>query len=664
MISSHKRFKPWASEGIDVTRTHVYKIRLGAVHRSSRPGGSLMKHLQTTSIALSLASVCGLLAACGSGGGPPAYATAAAVRGEPSQVFWGDTHLHTSYSPDAFFFGNETADPDTAYRYAKGLPVVHPYHRAKIQIGTPLDFLVVADHAEMMGVPFRLFQGDETLTKTASGRRFVKMLKAGKGQEVFIEFVGAINEGKPYEDLNGEDTRRSVWSDMVSITERHNAPGRFTSFIGWEWTSTPGGKNLHRVVFMPQGGEVAAKFIPYSSFDSTNPEDLWAWLEETSARAGASFTAIPHNSNISGGLMFNDVDSEGRPITAEYARTRMKWEPVIEVTQIKGDSETDPILSPTDEFADFEPFSHAIDTESLGTGAKAPIGPGDFARAALGRGLELEAKVGVNPYKFGMIGSTDSHTGMSSAEENNFHGKTAFDSTPANTFDTFIGVKGFGADMSASGMAGVWAPVNERTALFDAFRRKEVYATTGPRIRVRLFGGWGYASDDATKKELAQIGYANGVPMGGDLTEAPEGKAPRFLVYAIKGPQGANLDRVQMVKGWLNENGVAQEKVYNIAWSDDRELHDDGTLKPVGNTVDLVTGTYTNEIGDAQLSTVWEDPDFNPEVRAFYYLRVLQIPTPRHTLYNAIALSMDPAKTGHPPTIQERAYSSPIWYTP
>ena len=623
-----------------------------------------MKQLQVGSIALSLASACALLAACGSSSGPPAYATAAAVHGEPSQVFWGDTHLHTSYSPDAFFFGNETADPDTAYRYAKGLPVVHPYHRAKIQIGTPLDFLVVADHAEMMGVPFRLFQGDETLTKTASGKRFVEMLKAGKGQEVFIEFVGAINEGKPYDDLNGDDTRSSVWSDMVSITERHNAPGRFTSFIGWEWTSTPGGKNLHRVVFMPQGGEVAAKFIPYSSFDSTKPEDLWAWLEETSARTGASFTAIPHNSNISGGLMFNDVDSEGRPITAEYARTRMKWEPVIEVTQIKGDSETDPILSPTDEFAEFEPFSHAIDTESLGSGAKAPIGPGDFARAALGRGLELETKVGVNPYKFGMIGSTDSHTGMSSAEENNFHGKTAFDSTPANTFDTFIGVKGFGADMSASGMAGVWAAANNRTALFDAFLRKEVYATTGPRIRVRLFGGWGYSSEDAEKKELAEIGYANGVPMGGDLTKAPGGKAPRFLVYAIKGPRGANLDRIQMVKGWLDEMGEAQETVYNIAWSDSRELHDDGSLNPVGNTVDLVTGTYTNDIGDAQLSTVWEDPDFNPGVRAFYYLRVLQIPTPRHTLYNAIALDMNPNETGHPPTIQERAYSSPIWYTP
>ena len=631
-----------------------------------------MKHLPGSPIPTSLLLACGLVlasglvSACSSSGGPPAYATAAAVRGEPSQVFWGDTHLHTSYSPDAFFFGNETADPDTAYRYAKGLPVIHPYHRAKIQIGTPLDFLVVADHAEMMGVPLRLLQGDETLTRTATGKRIVKMLKAGKGQEVFIKFIGAINEGKPYDDLNGEDTRRSVWSDMVTITERHNAPGRFTSFIGWEWTSTPSGKNLHRVVFMPQGAEVAAKFIPYSSFDSTKPEDLWAWLEETSTRTGASFTAIPHNSNISGGLMFNDVDSEGRPITAEYARTRMKWEPVIEVTQIKGDSETDPILSPTDEFADFEPFKHAIDSDALeggGEGAGA-LGPGDFARAALGRGLEFEAKVGVNPYKFGMIGSTDSHTGMSSAEEDNFHGKTAFDSTPANTFDTFIGIKGFGADMSASGMAGVWAEANDRAALFDAFLRKEVYATTGPRIRVRLFGGWDYSSDDAGEKDLAEIGYANGVPMGGDLTKAPGGKAPRFLVYAIKGPRGANLDRIQMVKGWLDETGAAQESIYNIAWSDNRQLHDDGSLNPVGNTVDLATGRYTNDIGDAQLSTVWEDPEFNPGVRAFYYLRVLQIPTPRHTLYDAIALDMNPNETGHPPTIQERAYSSPIWYTP
>ncbi len=602
--------------------------------------------------------------ACGSSGGPPAYTSAAAVQAEPSQVFWGDTHLHTSYSPDAYFFGNTTADPDTAYRYAQGFPVVHPYHRAKIQIGTPLDFLVVADHAEMMGVPLRLFQGDERLTKTATGKRFIAMLEAGQTQDMFFEFVGGINKNQPFDDLNGEDIRRSVWSDMVAITERHNAPGRFTSFIGWEWTSTPNGKNLHRVVFMPQGGDVAGKFIPYSSFDSDKPEDLWAWLEETSARTGATFTAIPHNSNISGGLMFNDVDSEGRPITAEYARTRMKWEQVIEVTQIKGDSETDPILSPNDEFADFEPFKHAIDPEALKSGHEAPVGPGDFARAALLRGLEIEAKVGANPYKFGMIGSTDSHTGMASAEEDNFHGKTAFDSTPENKFNTFLGIKGFGADMSAAGLAGVWAEANDRNALFEAFQRKEVYASTGPRIRVRFFGGWGYADRDAAKKNLAQIGYDSGVPMGGDLTRGPEGKAPRFLVYAIKDPRGANLDRIQMVKGWLTSNGTAQEKIYDIAWSDYREFRDDGALKPVGNTVDLATGAYTNAIGDAQLSVVWEDPDFDPALRAFYYLRVLQIPTPRHTLYDAIALGMNPNDTGHPPTIQERAYSSPIWYTP
>ncbi len=605
------------------------------------------------------------VSACGSQGDLPAYVKTVAAHGEPTQVFWGDTHLHTSYSPDAYFFGNTTADPDTAYRYAKGLPVVHPHTRGKIQIHTPLDFLVVADHAEMMGVPLRLFQGDERLTKTATGRRFMKMIDAGKNQDVFFEFITAINNNEPFEDLANEDIQRSVWSDSVAITERHNEPGTFTSFIGWEWTSTPDGKNLHRVVFMPQGAETAAKFLPYSSFESPHPEDLWAWLDETSSRTEASFVAIPHNANISGGLMFNDVDSDGRPITTEYARTRMKWEPVIEVTQIKGDSETDPMLSPNDDFADYEPFSHAIDTEAFKSGAEAAkVSPGDFARSGLKRGLEIEAEVGANPYKFGMVGSTDSHTGMSSAEEDNFWGKTAFDSTPKNTFDTFLEIKGFGADMSAAGLAAVWAEANSREAIFGAFQRKEVYASTGPRVRVRFFGGWDFGEDDASKKNLAEIGYSSGVPMGGDLTKAPEGKAPRFLVYAIKDPKNANLDRIQIVKGWLTAGGTAQEKVYNVAWSDDRELHADGSLKPVGNTVDLTTGIYTNDIGDAQLSTVWEDPDFDPTARAFYYVRVLQIPTPRHTLYDAIALNMDPEQTGHPPTIQERAYSSPIWYTP
>lgn len=608
--------------------------------------------------------VCLLAIACGSTGGPPPFATSEALRDEATQVFWGDTHLHTSYSPDAFFFGNATADPDTAYRYAKGYPVVHPYHKGKIQIGTPLDFLVVSDHAEMMAVPLRLAQGDETLVATPNGKRIMQALKAGKGQEVFIQFIERINSNQPYEDLNTEQTRKSVWADMVAITERHNEPGEFTSFIGWEWTSTPKGKNLHRVVMMPQGADVANQLVPYSSFDSNKPEDLWAWLEETSDRTGARFLAIPHNSNISGGLMFDEVDSEGRPITAEYARTRMKWETVVEVTQIKGDSETDPILSPTDEFAAFEPFSHAIDSEALASGAKPELTPGDFVRSGLRRGLEIEAKVGANPYKFGMIGSTDAHTAMSAAEEDNFHGKTAFDSTPENRFNEFLGIKGFGADMSASGRAAVWASENNRQALFEAFQRKEVYATTGPHIRVRFFGGWDFDGDDAEDGDLAEIGYDKGVPMGGDLTKAPKGKAPAFLVYAIKDPVGANLDRIQVVKGWLNADGASEERVYDIAWSDDRTRGEDGKLPPVGNTVDLETGMYTNDIGDAQLSAVWRDPDFDPSRRAFYYLRVLQIPTPRHTLYDAIALGMDPEDTGHPSTIQERAYSSPIWYTP
>ena len=606
-----------------------------------------------------------LLTACSSStSSGPAYSSSSAVREEPTDVFWGDTHLHTSYSPDAFFFGNTTADPDTAYRYAKGYPVYHPYHKARIQIHTPLDFLVVSDHAEMMGVPFQLTRGDEQVVNTKNGKRLLKMMQSGKGSEAFSEFLSRINSNTPYDDLNTDAIRRSVWEESIEITEGHYQPGGFTTFFGWEWTSTPGGKNLHRVVFTPQGPSVAKQVIPYSSFDSDKPEDLWAWLEETSSRVNAKFIAIPHNSNISGGLMFNEVDSDGRPITAEYARTRMKWEPVIEATQIKGDSETDPVLSATDEFADFEPFSHVLDSEDIGSGSKPKLGPGDFARSALRRGLEIEAKVGANPYKFGMIGSTDSHTGMSSAEENNFHGKLALDSTPENRFGEIMGIKGFGADMSAAGLAGVWSAANNREALFEAFQRKEVYATTGTRMRVRMFAGWEFAPGDADSRDFAKIGYNKGVPMGGDLTKGPDGKVPTLLVYAIKDPVGANLDRVQVVKGWLKPDGTSEERVYDVAWSGDRMPAADGKLPAVGSTVDVQTGSYTNTIGDASLSAVWTDPDFDPGVRAFYYVRALEIPTPRHTLYDAIALSMDPKDTGHPEAIQERAYSSPIWYTP
>jgi hypothetical protein len=595
---------------------------------------------------------------------PAAPEPSPAAAGEPTQLFWGDTHLHTSFSPDAYFFGNRTAGPDDAYRYAKGGPIVHPYHRARIRIETPLDFLVVADHAEMMGVPYKLFQGDPALAETETGKRLVAMVQQGKNQDVFLEFVDRINKGEPYADLDNAEVKRSIWSESNQSAERNNEPGAFTAFIGWEWTSTPDGKNLHRVVFTPAGIEQSSQLVPYSSFDSGRPEDLWDWLDETSSRVGADFIAIPHNSNISGGLMFDAVDSDGRPISADYARQRMRWEGVVEMTQIKGDSETHPSLSPNDEFADFESFEHLIDAEAMAQGGGIQFQAGDFARPALLRGLAIEDGVGVNPYKFGMIGATDSHTTAASAEEQNFHGKTAFDSTPENTFAEYLRIKGFGADMSAAGLAGVWAEANTRDSLFAAFKRKEVYATTGPRIRLRFFGGWDFAPADAASPALARLGYEKGVPMGGDLTAAPAGGAPSFLIHAAKDPKGANLDRVQVVKGWLGSDGAPQERVYDVVWSDGRTPGSEGNLPPVGNTVDLATGFYTNTIGDAQLATVWTDPDFDAARRAFYYVRVLQIPTPRHTLYDAIALGMDPAETGHPPTLQERAYSSPIWYTP
>ncbi len=623
------------------------------------------------------ATILVLLAAAGcspdTGAPPPDEAPGAREAAEPAEqaddaptrLFWGDTHLHSSYSPDAFFFGNRSADPDTAYRYAKGLPIVHPHHRARIRIGTPLDFLVVADHAEMMGVPFGLMQGDTKLTGTENGRRLLGMMKEGKGQEVFLEFVGRINTGEPYADLDTRETRASIWRRSNEIAERHNEPGVFTTFIGWEWTSTPGGKNLHRVVFTAAGIETSSQFVPYSSFESGRPEDLWSWLDATAARVRADFVSIPHNSNISGGLMFDAVDSDGRPISADYARQRMRWEGVVEMTQIKGDSETIGVLSPNDEFADFETFSHLIDADAIEGGQRERTWKaGDFARTALLRGLEIEASVGVNPYRFGMIGATDSHTSAASAEEDNFHGKTAFDSTPANTFAEFLTVERFGADMSGAGLAGVWAEENTRASLFAAFKRKEVYATTGPRIRLRFFGGFEFAPGDADSAALARLGYEKGVPMGGELAAAPAGRAPGFLIHAAKDPKGANLDRVQVVKGWLGADGAPRERVYDVAASDGRRPDGAGRLAPVGNTVDLATGRYTNTIGDAQLAVVWTDPDFDAGQRAFYYARVLQIPTPRHTLYDAIALGMDPAETGHPPTIQERAYSSPIWYAP
>lgn len=581
---------------------------------------------------------------------------------EQTQLLWGDTHLHTNISPDAFMMGNKTLDPDSAYRFAKGVPMVHPYHKSRVQLTQPLDFLVVADHAELMGVPKLMAEGDKRLFKTPLGREMGEMIKAGKGMEAFGKLVGMINRGESIEDLSTYEIRSSVWNEQVKIADRHNEPGKFTSFIGWEWSSIPDGSNLHRVVMTPGNAQQASQFVPYSADESSKPKDLWQWLDDTSIETGLEFLAIPHNSNISAGAMFPLADSDGQPITSAYAKTRMRWEPVAEITQIKGDSETAPNLSPNDEFADFETYSFLIKEHR----AQDPEpDAGSYVRTGLMRGLELESSVGVNPYQMGLIGSTDSHTGLSTSVETNFSGKQAILSTPQNNFETSMGAGGpKGVNMSASGMAAVWAKENTRESIFNAFKRREVYATTGPRIALRVFGGWNFKTDDANHKDMATVGYQKGVPMGGELTfdAVQTGKPVQLLIDAVKDPYAENLDRIQVVKGWLGADGKAREKVFDVAWSEGRELNAKGKLPALANRVDLTTGDQTQPSGQARLSTLWVDPEFDPAQRAFYYVRALQIPTIRHSTLDAVALGKSLEDLDLPLTLQERAYSSPIWY--
>jgi hypothetical protein len=576
---------------------------------------------------------------------------------QETQLYWGDTHLHTNYSPGAYALLTTTSDPDTSYRFARGLPVIAGLSRSRVQIDTPLDFLVVTDHAEFMGVIPELATGNAALMKVDGAPRWRQMLNEGKGGEVFFELVELLNKDPAQlAPLNSSEIRKTVWESIIDTAESHNEPGRFTAFIGWEWSSLPDGRNLHRIVFTPDGKDKAMRYLPYSSLDSTKPRDLYNFLSTTAAEAGTDFVAVAHNMNLSGGSMFPLYDESGNPIDLEYAELRERWEPVDEVTQYKGDSETHPKLSPDDPFADHETYEHAL---AVGIETTKEIDPGDYARTALMRGLQLENSIGKNPFKFGMIGATDSHTAFSSAEEDNFLGKYALDSIPENKTKTTVpGAVGW--DAAAQGLAGVWATENTREAITAAFKRREVYATTGPRIQLRVFGGYDFAAGDALSPDLAAVGYGKGVPMGADLAPPPSGKAPSFLVHAAMDPKGANLDRIQIIKGWLDVDGRTHERVYDLALSDGRT---DGS-RAVGNTVDLKTGEYTNTIGDTELVGVWTDPDFDRGLLSFYYVRVLQIPTPRHSLHDAIALGIDPVETKHPSTIQERAYSSPIWYTP
>jgi hypothetical protein len=492
------------------------------------------------------------------------------------------------------------------------------------------------------------------------------VVESDEGMETFTSFLPDTNDvvaaatTPPTSAIPGAAAMsRTVWQEVIETADAYNEPGKFTTFIGWEWSSIPGGANLHRVVFTSADASVAGKFVPWSSVDSMYPEDLWRWLDETSAATGADFVSIPHNSNISKGYMFpQETRLRGTPIDEAWVKQRAKWETVVEVTQIKGDSETDPVVSPDDPFAGFETYPHYIQQNPP------PYDPkrGDFIRSALRTGLAIEERIGFNPYRFGLIGSTDSHTGLATAEEPNFWGKFARDSTPEGKFPTWRGAgKPNGWSMSASGLAAVWAEENTRDAILEAFKRREVYATTGPRILVRVFGGYGFQAGDEETPDIAGVGYAGGVPMGGEL--AASQTAPSFLIHAAKDAKSARLDRVQMVKGWLAD-GETHEMVYDVVWAGDRTPGPDGRVPAVPDTVDIGTATYTNEFGASTLAAVWTDPDFDPSQRAFYYVRVLEVPTPRHSLWDAIALGIDPAETGHTASIQERAYTSPIHYLP
>jgi Protein of unknown function (DUF3604) len=543
---------------------------------------------------------------------------------------------------------------------------------------------VVSDHAELMGVIRAANLGEdnfEDLGLWGNVKRWFAFYMLNRaisnegGSELFSSLlpVPPENPGSdPVQDPANEmptntfgDTRlaeTNAWHEIVDAAEQHNNPGTFTSLIGWEWSSIPVGANLHRIVFTPDAGSLAKQFLPFGSDDSQYPEDLWAWLEETQESTGARFIAMPHNSNISKGYMYAETSLRGEPITAEYARTRMRWEPISEVTQFKGDSETHPALSPDDQFADFETYTHYI---QQGQSEYVP-GKADFMRPALKTGLSLEQKTGVNPYQFGVIGSTDSHSGLASAEEDNFWGKFARDSTPENkrSDDSIGGSRATGWSMQGGGLAAAWTRDNTRDEIYAAFQRKETYATTGTRIKVRIFAGWGFVEEDLAATDFAARGYAGGVPMGGSLQAQENAGAPVLIIRAERGATNANLDRVQVIKGWIDSAGEQQERIYNVAWSGERTLAADGSLAAVGNTVDLSTGIYTNTIGAPELSTRWQDPDFDATQRAFYYVRVLEIPTPRHSLLDAIALERERHPEEGPATIQERAYTSPVWYTP
>jgi hypothetical protein len=572
---------------------------------------------------------------------------------------------------DAGAFGARLG-PVEAYRFARGEEVTSSTGQ-KVKLSRPLDFLVVADHSDGMGLFPLLLAGDPSVMKSEQGRRWNSMVNSGQGGEAALELISAFSTGKMdpvMMPVPGTVPYQTAWAQTIKAAEDFNKPGQFTAFIGYEWTSQ-GAYNIHRNVIFRDDARRASQVEPFTTvkpLGSPLDVDLWKWMAQYEAKTGGKVLAIAHNGNLSNGLMFGPKQPfSNLPLDKVYAEARAKWEPLYEVTQTKGDGETHPALSPNDEFANFEIWDWG--NLNMSEAKKPEMLQYEYARSALKLGLQLEKQFGTNPYKFGMVGSTDAHTGLAAVEEDNFFGKVVpMEPNPDRINNVFVNDKATGITVyeravSSSGFAAVWATENTRESIWDAMQRRETYATTGSRMAVRFFGGWDFSQADAQTRSPAMAGYAKGVPMGGDLRGAPAGKAPSFLVAALKDPLGGNLDRIQIVKGWMDAKGELQEKVYDVAWGGDRKPGADGKLPSVGNTVDVANANWTNTIGAPELIAVWSDPNFNAAERAFYYVRVIEIPTPRWTAYDAKRFGVKPPP-GTQMTVTERAYTSPIWYTP
>ncbi len=580
----------------------------------------------------------------------------------PQNVFFGDTHFHSSLSVDSGLIGN-ALDLKEAIRFAKG-EEVRTSTGQRAQLVRPLDFLVLSDHAEYLGIADLLNTADPELLATDVGRGWYAAMREGgdAAWQTAVRLIDDFGSGTP--SFRKSNVERSVWDTVVDTASQFNEPGTFTVLNGYEYTSTPDGNNLHRVVVFRDGPDRVKQVLPFGAFDSTDPEDLWAFMANYEADTGGGVLAIPHNGNLSNGVMFAETVN-GQPMTRDYAERRARWEPLAEVTQMKGDGEAHPFLSPNDEFANFENW----DIGNANGIAKQPeMLQFEYARSALRVGIRLEETLGANPYKFGMIGSSDTHTSLATTREDNYFGKLPHLEPSKDRFEKVVLRSSedgspfiFSWQMVASGLIGVWARENSREEIFDSMRHKEVYATTGSRIRVRVFAGWDFTADDVESRDRVQIGYDKGVAMGGELKDAPDGAAPRFLITALRDPDNANLDRVQVIKGWLNADGTTEERIYDVACADNRAIVERRCERQVGSTVQ--GANYANTIGDPLLSAFWEDPDFDPDRRVFYYVRVIEIPKPRWTAYDAtyFGVEMSPEV---PMTVQDRAYTSPIWYTP